>query len=110
MPHITVEHTKDISTLIDLNKLNTDLHTSLSKQETVSLASIKTRSVAVDNVIIGNGETNNFMHINVMLLKGRKKDLKEKMAKDLFDVANNYLQNISCLLSVNIADLGTYQK
>ncbi len=110
MPHIIVEHTSSIKKNIDLKKLNMDLHTCLSEQETVSLASIKTRSIEVDNAITGDGKHNSFIHINVLLLAGRSEELKTVMADRLYDVAKSHINDEHCLLSVNISHLGTYRK
>jgi len=110
LPHIIVEHSKDISKDVCFKSLNQDLHNCLAKQETVSLKSIKTRSVEVDNVIVGSGEANNFIHINVLLLSGRSEELKSMMADSLFKIAQNYIYKFNCVLSVNISELGTYKK
>jgi len=110
MPHIIVEHTKKIGTDLDLSLLNKELHKCLSQQDTVNLPSIKTRSIEVANAIVGDGKSNDFVHINVLLLTGRSDELKKIMAEKLFDVASTYIKDFHCLLSVNIDELGIYKK
>lgn len=110
MPHIIVEHSKDIPKDVCFKSLNQDLHNCLAKQDTINLKSIKTRSIEVDHVVVGSGENNNFIHINVLLLAGRSEELKKTMADSLFEITQNYIRNSNCLLSVNISELGTYRK
>ena len=84
MPHIIVEHTKDVA---DIPTLLNDLHYNLAGQETVVLDAIKTRSIAVDYVIVGAQATESMVHIAVKLLPGRSDELLNKMTTDLKTVA-----------------------
>ncbi len=110
MPHIIIEHTKLVSEKIDIKQFNKDIHNCLSNQETVSLESIKTRSIELDNTLVGNGSNNNFVHITILLLQGRSSELKAKMADNIYKQAKSSLENIDCLISVNIDELGVYKK
>ena len=84
MPHIIVEHTKDVA---GIPQLLTALHQSLAGQETVVLESIKTRSIAVDYAIVGSQATESMVHITVKLLPGRPDDLLKKITGDLKAIA-----------------------
>lgn len=108
MPHIIVEHTGLDSK--DINALNKNLHTCLSEQETVSLESIKTRSMRVENAFVGDASNNEFVHITVLLLTGRSEELKKTIAQNLFDCAKTNLKNANLKLSVNVEELGVYKK
>jgi len=110
MPHIIVEHTDLKSHSVDIKKLNKSLHDCLSMQESVALDAIKTRSIEVQNAFIGNGSEDSFVHITVLLLKGRTQELKETMAESMFNCAHSYLEKVSCRLSINIEELGVYRK
>jgi len=87
MPHIIVEHTKEIC---DVPALLNALHHSLAGQETVQINALKTRSVVLDHAVIGDGSTKSMMHITVKLLAGRPDDLLKKMTGDLFDIARHH--------------------
>lgn len=110
MPHIIVEHTSSIAQSVNMNELNKNLHSCLAAQETVSLQSIKTRSIQAENVFVGDGTINDFIHITVLLLQGRSEELKATMTENLFQEAQKSLKGLECLLSVNIDDLGVYKK
>ena len=109
MPHIIVEHSK-LDSKVDINSLNKALHACLSEQETVSLNAIKTRSIETNNVLIGDGSKNDFIHIQVLILTGRSEELKHSMANNLFECAKKQLNNDSINLSINIDELGVYKK
>ena len=104
MPHIVIEHDQSIQEKIDLPALVGAVHASLASQETILLDSLKSRSVLADNVIIGTGVNNQFLHIDIRLLPGRSVALKEKMAQDI------HTADIECILTVNISELGVYIK
>lgn len=111
MPHIIIEHDKDIKEEINLSELARALHETLSIQETVKLESIKTRSVEVNNIIIGSCETaQKILHVTVLLLSGRSPELKQLMAQSLFDKVKEKLGKLECSVTVNIDELATYIK
>lgn len=87
MPHIIVEHTKDVS---DVQKLLINLHKNLASQETVVLNSLKSRSIAVGHAVVGNGETDSLLHITLKLLPGRSDELLLKMTSDLQAIAADH--------------------
>ena len=115
MPHIIIEHDSSISKKLNLGSMVKDLHTNLASQKTVKLEFLKTRTIEVDNVLIGTGKHNQMIHVNVLLLTGRSTELKEKMSNDLFDIVKDYLDKSEigmedCSLSVNVDELGSYRK
>tara|TARA_Y100000385_G_C12825917_1_gene522394 strand:- start:400 stop:735 length:336 start_codon:yes stop_codon:yes gene_type:complete len=111
MPHIIIEHDSKIKSEVDLSILADTLHSSLAAQKTVKLEALKTRTIEVENVLIGNNDMpNKMIHITVLLLAGRSDELKEKMAKSLFDKTKELLDGFSCSITVNIDELATYIK
>lgn len=115
LPHIIIEHDSSISKKLNLGSMVKDLHTNLASQKTVKLEFLKTRTIEVDNVLIGTGKHNQMIHVNVLLLTGRSTELKEKMSNDLFDIVKDYLDKSEigmedCSLSVNVDELGSYRK
>jgi 5-carboxymethyl-2-hydroxymuconate isomerase len=110
LPHITIEHDQKIESEIDLNQLSKSLHQCLASQDTVTLDSVKTRTIEVKNVIIGVGDCNRIIHIGVLLLSGRSKELKDRMAQELFSVAQTAIGELDCSLTVNVAELSAYKK
>lgn len=110
MPHIIIEHSKEIKQEVELAQLAMDLHQGLAEQDTVKLGSLKTRTQEVRNLIIGDNETERFLHVQVFLLKGRSEELKQTMADNLFKIAQGHLKESPSSLSVNVSELGAYSK
>ena len=111
MPHIIIEHDPKTKQDIDLGALCRDLHQCLAKQESVKEEAIKTRSIEVDNLIVGTAENNNQMiHIELKLLTGRSDEVKMYMAEALHAVAKKNLGKIECSITVDVSELGVYKK
>lgn len=111
MPHIIIEHDSNIKNEIDLSNLVKTLHSTLATHETIKLEALKTRTIEVGNVLIGNSDMpNKMIHITVLLLAGRSDELKETMAKSLFDKTREALKGSICSVTVNIDELATYIK
>jgi 5-carboxymethyl-2-hydroxymuconate isomerase len=111
MPHIIVEHSRDTGRKIDLAKLARELHMTLSLQETVKLEAIKTRTVAVDNILLGNGDSVDFIHVTVKLLPGRDAALKERMVQAIYQCVLEAAGHEPAIrVSVDLSELGVYIK
>ena len=109
MPHIIIEHSPEVAEKVDVPELTKALHKTLSDQETVRLEAIKTRSVSVDNIQMGAGDSKDFLHVTVKLLKGRDLSLRETMAKNIFEKIRDVTGDVS-FASVEVAELQTYVK
>ena len=113
MPHIIVEHSSEVNDKIKVSKLNEILHKNVCENENFKPASVKTRSTEVNNVIIGTGENNNFIHVTVKILPGRSEDVKKSLSEELFLSLKDFVTNSGFeieALSVEILNLGTYKK
>lgn len=107
MPHIILEHNIDDEELVKYACKK--LHGSLAKQESVKLESIKTRSVLVSSLILGDGvEKSLFAHVNLKLLPGRSLELKETMSKALLESLKMSIKTGS--FSVELNELEAYCK
>ena len=102
MPHIIVEHTRDIE---NVSQLLRDLHNSLGHQETVQIESLKTRSICLDNVVIGNGNFISMIHVTLRLLPGRGETLLCKMTADLEKIVHQYCDTKSTCVTVEAVEL-----
>ncbi len=115
MPHLIVEHDKNLDSLIEMNTLSKGLHKCLAKQETVKLENIKTRTITASNVVIGDNQKKHFIHITLLLLPGRSEDLKKTIGERLLEKTESILKesNIEVKLtslSLQITDLNHYYK
>ncbi len=120
MPHIIVEHSKDISNkkvieiLPEIQKIIESI-----KGGNFTLEACKARSISFDEYFVGsrNNEKSAFLHITVKILAGRTIEIKKELAEKIAKFAEEFLklQNITkerCDLSVDIVDMEkeTYQK
>lgn len=107
MPHLILEHNLEDEELVKYACKK--LHGCLAKQDTIKLASIKTRSIFVSSVVLGDGtEKGLFAHLNLKLLAGRSEELKSKMSRDLLDSLKASLKKGA--LSVEVKELENYSK
>ncbi len=111
VPHIIIEHNRELEGELNLGEFAKSMHKCLSKQDTVKLNAIKTRLIPVDHVLVGdNSDPDTMIHITILLLTGRSSELKETMANAIFYKAQEIIGDIGCSLSVNVDELGTYVK
>jgi len=80
MPHIIVEHTNDIG---DVQGLLESLHDTLAAQDTAKLEAIKTRSIPLDNYVVGDRSKSSMVHVTLKLMPGRSDELKNTMTTAL---------------------------
>jgi len=107
MPHIILEHNLDEPDRV--HHICKKLHGCLARQETVKLDTIKTRSLLVSNVVVGDGTLNrDFAHVNLKLLPGRSEELKLAISQNLLSVLSSILKEGAC--SVEVSELHAYSK
>lgn len=108
MPHIILEHNLEDDERVSY--ICKKLHGTLSRQETVKLESIKTRSICVDNSTVGDGRnpSSSFAHVTLKLLPGRSEELKKFMSEALHEVLIKAFEGGS--LSVEVQELQGYSK
>ena len=108
MPHLIVEHSKNIKLKKDFKSLTEELHQSFSEQETVRLSAIKTRTTASENVIVGDGTKPEFLFLKVLLLPGRSEELKQKFCEVLSEVIKEHVYEEQCSFCIEICELQHY--
>jgi 5-carboxymethyl-2-hydroxymuconate isomerase len=87
-PHIVVELSRSLCDEIDVPGLLKDMHASLSAQEGVTDARIKTRAIPLDYQVIGiNGPEGQMIHITLLLLEGRDLASKKRYSLPLHEIA-----------------------
>lgn len=108
MPHLIIEHSKDISLKKDFKSLVADLHANFAKQETVRLSAVKSRTIMSDNVIVGEELKSEFLFLKVLLLPGRTVELKQKFVEILKDIILKHIFEEKCSFCIEIAELEHY--
>ncbi len=108
MPHIIVHYSKELSGRIDMPALVDDLHADLASRDTVTLAQIKTRAIAIEHSKAGGmDKPNEMICITLKLLSGRSDALKEEMGHGLLTCAKSYTDKLDspCAVTVELIHL-----
>ena len=108
MPHLIIEHSKNISLKKDFKSLVEDLHSNFAKQETVRLSAVKSRTIMSENVIVGEGSKSEFLFLKVLLLPGRTEELKKRFVDVLRDIIASHVFEDKCSFCIEIAELQYY--
>lgn len=118
MPHIIIEHSKDILAIEELFKKIPEILES-HKEGNFALEACKARAISFDKYMVGSKNQDNsaFLHVSVKILEGRSLEVKTKVAKEIADYITKFLkqQNLKkerVDLSVDLIDMTkeTYQK
>jgi 5-carboxymethyl-2-hydroxymuconate isomerase len=108
MPHIIVEHTKEIN----VSNLLPKIHNIVIASGLFDPAAIKTRNLAYDNILWGaQAEQSDFIHISVKILTGRTLEKRANLSSEIFKIMQATHPEIA-LLSVDIIEMvaETYSK
>ena len=116
MPHLIIEHNQTVNKNLNISRLTKSLHQILAKQESIKLESIKSRSIVIDDCLIGDSETKpDFIHVTLKLLAGRSDELKNSIGQSLQEEIFNEFQKAkrsrtTASITLEIRDLETYFK
>lgn len=110
MPHLIIEHSRELTLKTSLKDLVNEIHFGFAEQETVKLSALKTRTIASDNVFVGDGTKTEFLYLKVLLLAGRSQDLKNQFAQYLDEIIKKHVSTATCATCIEICDLAHYTK
>lgn len=103
MPHLTVEHTSNLTsfqpdvTLTALNRI-------LLQSGQFSDEDIKSRAVALSHFRVGSQPSGHgFIHVTLSLLSGRSPDVKRALASQLLAELQGHVQDASATLAVQLS-------
>ena len=109
MPHIIAELNASLLSASSEQELLKALHMELAKEPSVALDRIKTRSVHLPHVIVGDDtKADQMLHIVVKLLKGRTVETRKTVGLALQKTAQDFLTGKSitgCYVTVEIIEL-----
>lgn len=104
MPHITLEYSNNVLEK-NLHNLIIRMHELLSAQLPTQLNNCKTRIIASDNYLIGddNNKNNAFVHLSILVLKGRTVELKNAIASQLMQQLKEHFADSANKLDLQIS-------
>lgn len=108
MPHLIIEHSREISLQSGFEELVRELHFTFAKLKTVKLEAVKTRTMASDHVLVGDGSKREFIFLRVLLLSGRSVEIKEEFTQVLTEILKKHIYQEICCLSIEIVELQHY--
>ena len=108
MPHVLVEYSSNLSEKILHRDTLMGLHNLLG--EYADIENIKSRSVVRENFLVGDGsEEYAFVHVNLRLLPGRPKEVKQKMGNQIVqflrEIYGDSFREYFCEFTVDIEDM-----
>ncbi|MBV6503621.1 MAG: hypothetical protein AKCLJLPJ_01702 [Fimbriimonadales bacterium] len=116
MPHIHLQTTAGVSDANRARQLLAHLVDTLSDCETINPASVKAHWSELDAFAVGRGAPSGFVHCQVSILSGRPLELRQAMARALYDKISNYFEAeisqgvVKVTLELREMDAGTYIK
>jgi 5-carboxymethyl-2-hydroxymuconate isomerase len=109
MPHIVVEHTKRLMDEPTHAAFLKALHERVAAEPSVDIKRIKTRSIPLEDAIVGDDSMEDWMiHIALKLMSGRSAELRKSIALDLQKIARDFLERSgkhTCAVTVEIVEL-----
>lgn len=109
MPHIVVEHTKRLLDEPAHAAMLKALHERVAAEPSVDIKRIKTRSIPLEDAIVGDDNMDDLMiHITLKLLSGRSAELRKSIALDLQTIARGFLERCGktqCTVTVELVEL-----
>jgi 5-carboxymethyl-2-hydroxymuconate isomerase len=119
MPHIIIEHSKNIfeKESLEIGREIQKIMSSISEGN-FDPDQCKIRCLAYQNYIVGLEKNDeNFIHISIKILSGREVAIRNKLALQTFEYAKNFYKNLQlpqkrCDISVDVieVDREVYQK
>ncbi len=119
MPHIIIEHSKNIfeKESLEIGREIQKIMSSISEGN-FDPDQCKIRCLAYQNYIVGLEKNDeNFIHISIKILSGREVAIRNKLALQTFEYAKNFYRELKlpqkrCDISVDIieVDREVYQK
>jgi 5-carboxymethyl-2-hydroxymuconate isomerase len=115
MPHLTVEYTKNLTSL-NANGLLLQLNQALAAAGNFEDIDIKSRAIALDNYLVGTtADDKAFVHVKLSILSGRTSHVKQALSNSLLQVLSDAtvgIQKMHIQLCVEILEIDreTYTK
>ncbi len=110
MPHVIVEYSANLEEAIDVGGLCERVRQAAASIDEIAMPGIRVRAYRADHHAVADGaERHGFVDISVRLRGGRSDAVKDKIAKQLFTAAREfidpYMKGNSLALSLEVRDI-----
>ncbi|MCG3729601.1 5-carboxymethyl-2-hydroxymuconate Delta-isomerase [Vibrio cincinnatiensis] len=105
MPNLVLEYSNSVEERVNIQGLLEDLHQVTLQSGLFEASSVKSRTLRCHHWLIGDqGNSADFIHLNVELLDGRTESQKQRLAQQLIQVLSEQASQVYSL-TVNIRDM-----
>ncbi|MFK7993389.1 MAG: 5-carboxymethyl-2-hydroxymuconate Delta-isomerase [Granulosicoccus sp.] len=110
MPHIIIEYSANVETLVDLSALCEATRLAAVGIKAFPMPGIRVRALRADHYAIADGNPKHgFVDISVRLRAGREQQVKKDAVQDLFHAVKQFLEPVmlehSLALSLEMRDI-----
>lgn len=110
MPHLSIEYSANLETVIDMSALCEALRASAAQIESFPMPGLRVRALRADHYAIADGDPKHgFIDISLRLRAGRTPEIKAEATAQLFETAEGviapYLAEHSIALSFEMRDI-----
>lgn len=100
MPQIILEYTDNLLDIVDFSSLFHKLHNIIHEVAGAKIENCKSRIQKLDSYYIGSGDKRNaFIHLELLLLKGRTVEVKKKLGEKILTLLQEFY--VQSLLQLN---------
>ncbi len=110
MPHCILEYSANVPDRPDITRLLSEVHGELVATGLFTLADIKSRAVAHEQFLIGDGDpARAFVTLTIQILDGRGDEVKARISEAAMEVLKRFfpesLAGRICSLTVQVCDI-----
>ena len=102
MPRIIIDYSNNVTEPVDQVLFHL-VHDYFIASGRFSIEDLKSRAIAHDQFLIGDGNTNNaFISIQLKIMEGRDEDFRKKLSVDVLAIAEQYFQESIKNMNLNL--------
>lgn len=110
MPHLTLEHSSNITLPDDHRSVLLDLHRALNEIGGIAIGNCKSRIYRADSFAIGDesAQRDGFVHLDIIFVAGRSEETKAQISRACLEILKTaFLPGANCPLqiTVNVGDI-----
>lgn len=95
MPHLIIEYSSNVESLIDLDALLDRLHAAALETGVFPIGGLRVRAHPVRHYRIADGHPDNgFVHVTAMIGHGRPLDVRQQAGQHIFDALTSHLDDL----------------
>lgn len=104
MPHIIVEYSKPLETLLNTQDLMKAGIQILLESNQFTPSAIKARSISFSEFVLPQ-DYEHFIHVTILILEGRSAEVRSKITQDIFDTFKQRCPIQKLSLSVDLQEM-----